>query len=162
MRTYLTIVCLGISISLFAQSNDRNHIVTYTPREVFLNEANVTYNTTAEEVNKAIEYVDGLGRPLQTVGRQLTPAGQDQTQIRQYDMFGRPAIQRLPYQSMSSDGSFKSNAKVAQESFYQSPPPAVVSDPSPYAITVFEPAPLIVRSDRELPEPTFNPVRAIR
>ncbi|MEO0333450.1 MAG: DUF6443 domain-containing protein, partial [Bacteroidota bacterium] len=140
---YLTCYCLGLSIHVLAQSNDQNYIITYTPREAKTTEAKVTFTSPATEVAKTIEYVDGLGRALQTISKEAAPSGNDMVQPHEYDAFGRKARSYLPYaRPVGTDGTFQVNAVVDQDDFYQNPPTAVESDREPYAVTEFEPSPL--------------------
>jgi RHS repeat-associated protein len=101
-----------------------------------------------------IQYFDGLGRPMQTVGTQASPTKKDMVQTMAYDAFGREARKYLPMtidQSTSvPNGWYKPNlielvtGNPANEllSFYASPPAKVQADPRPYTETIFEPSPL--------------------
>jgi hypothetical protein len=75
-----------------------------------------------QHVNETIDYVDGLGRPLQTVMRETSPSGspKDIVQPHIYDPLGRETVQYLPYQSNSSNGTLKTNAFIEQQSYLQS------------------------------------------
>jgi len=77
-------------------------------------------------VKQSTQYVDGLGRPLQTVSRQATP-GEDPKDIVMpviYDNLGREVFKYLPYGKSNdgnyNDGSFKLNPFAEQEVFYKS------------------------------------------
>jgi len=98
-------------------------------------------------------YLDGIGRPIQNVMVQNSPAS-DQKDIVQsiaYDVYGRENIKYLPYTS-GNNGYFKSdfvpkeNAAYAttvnpQYQFYQNTL-KVDTDSKPYSETTFEPSPL--------------------
>ncbi len=79
-----------------------------------------------ERVNQSTQYLDGLGRPLQTVVRQITPGTEPKDMVMpvEYDAFGRERFKYLPYvQSTatgSNDGSFKMDPFHAQDNFYKS------------------------------------------
>src|SRR5690349_11301958 len=64
-------------------------------------------------------YVDGLGRPLQTVSRQSSPTAKDVVSPVIYDAFGRELYKYLPYVQTSGngDGSFKLSPFSEQASF---------------------------------------------
>jgi hypothetical protein len=72
------------------------------------------------QANRTIQYFDGLGRPLQTVTWQASPAGRDIVQVFEYDALGREAKKYLPYaEQTSGDGSYKPTGIATQGSFYQ-------------------------------------------
>ncbi|HEY4150835.1 MAG TPA: DUF6443 domain-containing protein, partial [Chitinophagaceae bacterium] len=73
------------------------------------------------DVKEATQYMDGLGRPLQTVMRQATPGSSPSDVVMPvvYDAFGRETYKYLPYVHSSSDGAFKTNPFSAQNTFYQ-------------------------------------------
>jgi RHS repeat-associated protein len=66
-------------------------------------------NTNNREVKKTTQFVDGLGRPLQTVVWQATPSGKDVVSPIVYDAFGREVFKYLPYPATGNDGNFKVN-----------------------------------------------------
>ncbi|MCX6207171.1 MAG: DUF6443 domain-containing protein [Bacteroidetes bacterium] len=74
------------------------------------------------------QYIDGLGRPIQSVVRQgslETSSGNmvDVVNALTYDVFGRNNINYLAYAASSNDGSFKSDALTAQPNFYNGSSP---------------------------------------
>ncbi|MEO6915601.1 MAG: DUF6443 domain-containing protein, partial [Chitinophagaceae bacterium] len=76
-------------------------------------------------VKQVTQFLDGLGRPLQTVGRQAGPGTSPRDMVAPvvYDEFGREAVKYLPYmQSRSniSDGDFKADPFNDQANFYSS------------------------------------------
>jgi RHS repeat-associated protein len=64
------------------------------------------------------QYMDGLGRPIQTVGRKQSPGGNDAVEVISYDPFGREAQSFLPFTISETDGSFKASAFNSQDAFY--------------------------------------------
>jgi RHS repeat-associated protein len=73
--------------------------------------------TSPVDVQQTTQYIDGLGRSVQTVTRQISPLGKDMVLPQVYDPFGRETIHYLPYVSPSSDGNYKPNALAEQNSF---------------------------------------------
>ncbi len=77
------------------------------------------------EVRQATQYLDGLGRPLQTVMRKASPgvSPKDMVMPVTYDAFGREVNKYLPYVqatgSNTSDGNFKLNPFGDQDNFYK-------------------------------------------
>ena len=49
------------------------------------------------DVKQTTQYFDGLGRPLQTVAKQVSPAGKDMVTAFVYDAFGREQYKYLPF-----------------------------------------------------------------
>src|SRR5579864_3186684 len=76
------------------------------------------------DVKETMHYFDGLGRPLQTVNRQLTPGDNpnDVVAPELYDPFGRESYKYLPYVATTgntSDGGLKQDPFTDQKNFYQ-------------------------------------------
>ncbi len=98
-------------------------------------------------VKQTTVYVDGLGRPIQTVQKQISPNLKDMVISNLYDEFGREAQKYLPYEAtataagtdVTNDGNFKLNAFQQQAAFSQSQYPGQTYF---YGQTYFEPSPL--------------------
>lgn len=93
------------------------------------------------QVNRTIQYFDGLGRALQTVQWQSSPSLRDLITPITYDNFGREDKKYLPFAAKIdlSNGSFREAAFSDQESFYMSPSdweaPGVVTIPKGMAVS---------------------------
>jgi RHS repeat-associated protein len=95
--------------------------------------------TDLSKVKTSITYVDGLGRPAQTVTIAGSPTGKDVIQPIVYDAFGRESKKYLPYVAASGNkGQLRSSALTEQSSFYVTPPAGVRSNSYPFGETVFE------------------------
>lgn len=76
------------------------------------------------QANQTTQYLDGLGRSLQTVSRQSTPGDDPKDVVAPvlYDEHGHEIYTYLPYASFSgtqrNDGSFKTNPMLEQQAFY--------------------------------------------
>lgn len=114
---------------------------------VYSNEASLPI----KHVNEVIQYFDGLGRPLQTVNTQGSPAGRDIVQPVEYDAFGREIKKYLPYIPQENNGWYKTSAPGSVVSFYSSASGVIANDTQPYSETEFEASPL----DR--PEKAYGP-----
>ena len=68
-----------------------------------------------ENVSIVTAFVDGLRRPIQTVGKQASPEGFDMVQSIYYDEFGRSSRQYMPYTAGDGSGDFKINPFVDQK-----------------------------------------------
>lgn len=105
-----------------------------------------------KQVKEVTQYMDGLGRPLQTVVRQITPSAtpQDMVSPVTYDQYGREQYQYLPYiqtsGSNTNDGKFKTNPFTDQKTFYTTTYPtqqsAYEGEQVFYSQTQFEQSPL--------------------
>jgi RHS repeat-associated protein len=94
-----------------------------------------------QDVKQTTQYNDGLGRPFQTVSRQITPQLKDIVAPVVYDGFGREALKYLPYVSMENNGLFKTDPFNAQKAFMQSQP-QFSDEQVYYTQTEFEASPL--------------------
>ena len=103
------------------------------------------------DVKETMHFFDGLGRPLQTVSRQLTPGDNpnDVVMPELYDPFGREIYKYLPYVATTgntSDGGLKQDPFTDQKNFYQNvyptEQPAYTGEQVYYGQTSFEPSPL--------------------
>ena len=117
----IIIVAVGLLMPLmvFSQSTNQNYVMTKV-------------NTAAGTTLDKIQYYDGLGRPVETVHKQITPAGKDLVSRIGYDNYGREQIQWLPAPSTKSDGTY--NGSTTGANFY--------SDTYPYSEIEYEPSPL--------------------
>ena len=93
------------------------------------------------DVKEKTDYVDGLGKPLQTVVRQFSPGTNPKDLVSPviYDQFGREMYKYLPYISSNSDGKINMDPFNAEKSFLQS---AFPGEQVFYSKTVFENSPL--------------------
>jgi hypothetical protein len=98
-----------------------------------------------------IQYLDGIGRPMQTIVTQGTPQEQDMVTPIVYDDLGREATKYLPYASVKTNGWYNTDALLGpeytyddspQKAFYNQATDKVAQDQKPFAETVFEPSPL--------------------
>jgi hypothetical protein len=120
-----------------------NYVITNTPRIAgFTNESQLGGQGTCA-LNQSIQYVDGLGRPIQTLQVMASPFGNDIIHPQTYDQYGREITRYLPYTPNSgTPGSFRPNALTDQGTFYNNPPAGVTAMANPYAQTNFDNSPL--------------------
>ncbi len=97
-------------------------------------------------VTQTTQYFDGLGRPLQTVTKQMSPLGKDLVAPVVYDAFGREQYKYLPFVSniaqtgdAVSDGNFKLDPFQQQAAFATGQYPG---DTYYYGRTDYEASPL--------------------
>ncbi|GGH76703.1 RHS repeat-associated protein [Filimonas zeae] len=100
-----------------------NYVRTWVPARPLTVEADViSASRTVREVARSTSYVDGLGRPLQTVTWQGSPVNDsnavfDLVSPVVYDELGREKYKYLPYTSTGNSGVFKTTPFADQETF---------------------------------------------
>ncbi|RXK86635.1 DUF6443 domain-containing protein [Filimonas effusa] len=103
--------------SAYATGIPVNYIRSWQPLVPMTTEQAVVAGDAAH-VQQTTQYADGLGRPLQTVARGVSPAGLDLVSPVVYDAFGREAYKYLPY-AAENNGAFKINPFAQQQSSMQ-------------------------------------------
>lgn len=124
-----------------------NFVRTWVPQQPYTLASDVSDSSrTVSQVNRSTQYIDGLGRALQTVNWQNSPGMKDIVLPLVYDTFGREQYRYLPYASGDTNGSFKTNPFSAQNTFYGSTylaeQPALTGEQYFYGHTQFESSPL--------------------
>jgi len=76
---------------------------------------------TVAQAQITTQYLDGLGRPVQTVLHQASPQRRDLVQPQTYDALGRESRQYLPFPADSTEGigSYRHRALTQQQAFYK-------------------------------------------
>ncbi|KIC92762.1 DUF6443 domain-containing protein [Flavihumibacter solisilvae] len=114
-------------------------------------DSNAINSRPVKEVKQTTQYLDGIGRPLQTVVREgsfITGASSkfDFVQPQVYDSFGREGNQFLPFAATSLNGNFKLDPFDQQATFYNTSnangPLKGQSEDFFYSKSVFEESPL--------------------
>lgn len=113
--------------SAYAASIPINYIRVWEPQKAYQSALEVTSNgRTVEEVHRTTQYLDGLGRPLETVAWQQSSDKRDIVSFNEYDAFGREANKWLPFVStpiagagITGDGNIKYNPYQQQQVFCQ-------------------------------------------
>lgn len=106
----------------YAAGTALNYVRTWQPLIPMTSES-VVLSGQHGEVQQTIQYLDGLGRPLQTVARGIAPIAQGQTVPGDfvtpfvYDPLGREVYKYLPFTSNENSGRFKDNAFSQQADF---------------------------------------------
>jgi RHS repeat-associated protein len=116
-------------------SPDKNAVIHYQARTATTNPNALVNNYQNAAVT--IQYMDGLGRPVQTVGYRATPTGKDLLQqSSQYDNYGRQERVYLPSPATSTSGGYQTNVLSLGQGFYN-------GDTHPYnQINQFDNSPL--------------------
>lgn len=139
MRTELTFLVALISLVAFSQTDSKNYVKTITARQSTTN--SIKDSNSSEMTQQSVQYVDGLGRPLQSVIRWASPDEKDIVTPLVYDGFGRESLSYLPYEANQSSSNYRSSA-VSELTTYYTHRFGASDGSHPYAETLFEASPL--------------------
>ncbi|MFY0592017.1 DUF6443 domain-containing protein [Roseivirga sp.] len=97
-----------------------NYIRSYDVLKPGLTESSIlSSGQSPSNVLMTTQFMDGLGRHIQTVNRKASPDGlSDVVQAITYDQFGRIMQTYLPYKAVGNDGIFRIDPFAEQDSFY--------------------------------------------
>lgn len=121
-----------------------NYVRTWEPSMPSTNPEAVKVGTVAQ-VKQSTQYLDGLGRPLQTVSKGIGGSGKDIVAPTVYDAFGREQFKYLPYADQGTvNGVFKTDPFTNQKNFYENGTlsPGTTLEKVFYSRTDFEASPL--------------------
>ena len=159
-RIYLTILCSIAALVAFAQgtpgnlpasiktasqsvspTSSQNYVVSYTYLEPKTSHSS-TYK--AGETAPEVQYIDGLGRPFETVSIKASQSGSDMVTYQRYDDYGHPFKQYLPYaKGTSNNGAYASlTTFTSGQSTFLTGIYGSTDGSKGYAETVYESSPL--------------------
>jgi len=130
----------NISLAQVVPTLNTNSIVTYTPVDPTTTVTQLK-SIAVERQGINIQYIDGLGRPMQTVSVKSTPGLKDMVQPVVYDDYGRESEKYLPYEAPDgTSGSYRPLWSDPQKTFYNN----LYTNEGEYAksFTQFEDSPL--------------------
>ncbi|MFD2904453.1 DUF6443 domain-containing protein [Sphingobacterium anhuiense] len=160
----VTISIVGFQNLLSQPSTGQNYILTKIFKKAGVSLATLNAQRTIGEENQSIQYIDGLGRPLQTVQLMASPSYKDIVQHIEYDGFGRESTKYLPYAHNKGNGSYKISGKDSVVNFYNKNAgvdiAGVVRTDKPFAVTVFENSPLNRVQEQGAPGADWQPLAA--
>ncbi|WP_421876469.1 DUF6443 domain-containing protein [Marinoscillum sp.] len=133
---------MSVTLSILAQTSDRNFITTHTARiKVPANDLAAVNNQ--DQVNRSTQYFDGLGRPTQSIINKGAPDDKDVITQVTYDALGRQTKVYLPYTN-GTTGNYRSSWFSEIDDFYDGTwSNDVVDEPTYYYNeTVYESSPL--------------------
>ncbi|HEU4606516.1 MAG TPA: DUF6443 domain-containing protein, partial [Chitinophagaceae bacterium] len=149
-----TIVCAQPRTvpSAYSRTAPINYVQTWDVVKPITDAASITTASVLQDARMTTQYIDGLGRPLQTVVKSATPLGKDMVSAVEYDQFGREQFKYLPFAANStggntsmSDGMFKLNPFQQQAEFYSNSSTSPIKGQGEtyfYGQTQFEASPL--------------------
>lgn len=128
----------GGPIGTGSPNASNNYIRTYTLREGIQTETSIASTSRVE----TIAYFDGLGRPVQTITVQGSPAKADLVEGMEYDDFGRDYMHYLPFTKAGNNGVYVDNAKAVGVNYYNTTISGHESTSFPWNKTLYEASPL--------------------
>lgn len=144
----------NVSLALGNQTDglNENYIITNAIQVNNITDPAQITSLPVESNTQSIQYFDGLGRPMQTVGTQASPTKKDLVQTMVYDAFGRESKKYLPVFSNIADGWYKAGLIDASGNYVNSATftnpysnglaDKIADDSRPFSETIFEPSPL--------------------
>ena len=99
----------------------------------------ISTEITNGNVMQSTQYLDGLGRPIQTVARRALPGNYDLVQFVTYDNLGRQIYQPMPFQSNHTDGRIHLTPSSQQSTFLNS---HYTNEDIFYGLTEYDDSPL--------------------
>lgn len=82
-----------------------NYVRTWVSKAPQADINNIKLTSSVDSFSITTEYSDGLGRLIQTVGKQSTPLNKDIVMPVEYDEFGREQFQYLPFAANNTGGN---------------------------------------------------------
>ncbi|WP_168187460.1 DUF6443 domain-containing protein [Pedobacter sp. G11] len=112
------------------------------------------------DVTQTIQYLDGLGRAVQSVAVNGGLPGHDVVTPISYDNFGREEKRYLPYSVWNNQGAYRSDAIIGggQAGYYNYPPSGIVSTTAAFSKAVYEDSPLNRVVEQGAPGVDWQPV----
>jgi RHS repeat-associated protein len=156
LKVWGLFIILLLATTSFAQT--RSYVQEDAPKISGIKTNGALDSLSQANKQTTLTYFDGLGRPIQSVAVQASPAQKDMVQPVAYNALGRQTTNYLPYVSTSTDGSYHSNAIPQQKSFYQITTDKIAVDTAAYSAQVFENSPLLRLLKEGMTGTGFQPV----
>ncbi|RRJ88524.1 DUF6443 domain-containing protein, partial [Flavobacterium macacae] len=121
MKTILYLALLA-PLLLWSQSIDQNYVLSRNYKQA---SATIIPNPSIQQAATSITYFDGLGRAIQQVSVDQSAEGKSIVVPMEYDVYGRMAIEYLPYASELGGGNYRPDAltEVLGYADYNGEPP---------------------------------------
>ncbi len=145
-----TTLCEGPRKMVTALLKSLNSVVIYGIQVPSITDPSTVGSLSITQATKTSSYIDGLGRPIQSVGKNASPGQNDLVSPVLYDALGRESKKYLPFASQTS-GQFKPTEQIIDGSgnyvgiasgFYSTSADNIADDTKPFAQTVYEASPL--------------------
>jgi len=166
-RLKLYICLLFLAQLLFCTSVDaqvsttRNHVISNNIKKPGVTTQAQVDLLAIGDKEQQVTYLDGLGRPVQTVLTQANPQKKDIITPIEYDGYGREIKKFLPYADLAGTvyGSLSTNGYADQSAFYNpvTTTHTVAKDVNPYAQIFMEFSPIMRPMENGAPGQTWQP-----
>ena len=113
-RIITTAICLFCAILSYGQEN---YVKSYAARDTI--KTSLKNVSDHNRVQQSVQYLDGLGRPKQSVILKGSPLGKDVVSFQVYDEYGRSLKQYLPFVRQTTDGRLTTGSETLQRNFYE-------------------------------------------
>ena len=147
-----------VSYSQSVPTNTENYILDRSVAYPETNENNIP-GMSVNRKSETIGYHNGFGKLSQNVNYRFIFNGtnyKDLVTYVEYDELGLNSISYLPYTNLAS-GSFRTDAKTGQSTFYNSPPTGVEQSTYPFAVSIYEKSPLLRTTQQGFVGSTWQP-----
>lgn len=127
-----------------ASATDQNFIKVAMALKTGLTKSDLSGNTAShDDVRRNFEFIDGLGRTIQTVNRSQSFNSKDIVTPVVYDKFGRVAKSYLAYTIVPSilPGTIFRTDPLTEQAYFYNNESNIENSAYPFAETVFEPSP---------------------
>jgi RHS repeat-associated protein len=108
-----------VNVGAFASITDINYVKTHEALVGGITtDTDLNANSNVDMVRQSTQFIDGLGRPIQTVIWEGSPQQTDLVSLAEYDQYNRESFQYLPYTSSASQtGDLKTTPYSDQFNF---------------------------------------------
>jgi RHS repeat-associated protein len=128
-----------------------------------ISDLSIVSQLTVDSASQNVQYLDGLGRPIQSVVTQSSPLRSDMVTLAGYDLLGREPRKYLPL-TFQDDGRYKTglvdiNGALTGHAatFYSNPLDKITDDLAPFSESVFERSPLTRIEKQGAPGVSWQP-----
>lgn len=118
MKKIINLILVLLPTLVLGQTQTENYIKTVTYKVPTLK---AVINPTAVKAAQNTTYYDGSGRPIQQIAGQQSSSGKDIITHIEYDNFGRPVEEYLPFNAETTNMAFDPTAKTKLLFCYASP-----------------------------------------
>ena len=111
---------------------------------------------TVGQCLRTITYEDDLGRSVQSINQQYSPAQKDLVRYAEFDINGLTTKSYLSYVSPNADGLYRPLAKSEQAAFFQAANDKIANTNYPYSERTYEASPMNLVSEESMPGDSWN------
>ena len=114
-KIFITAISMLLAIICYGQEN---YVKSYTARDTI--KTSLVPITDPNKVQYSVQYLDGLGRPKQSIIRRGSPNEKDLVSFQVYDEYGRSLRQYLPFVRQTTNAAYDAGSIAQQKDFHKS------------------------------------------